>query len=127
MCVCNLFVPVYSHGGGGGGGGGGMSGGPPLQRHMSDFGPSRAWDSYGGGGGGSNRRYSGPREYGGSRRSEDSGYSTMTAEEWNRPLPQNERLERSERGSSLEEFLVVTLQSNRETGIVTEGLGTYID
>ena len=52
MCVCNLFVPVYSHGGGGGGGGGGMSGGPPLQCHMSDFGPSRAWDSYRGGGGG---------------------------------------------------------------------------
>lgn len=71
--------------------GGGMSGAPPLQRHMSDYGPGRTWDSYGGG----NRRSSGPREYGG-RRSEDYGSgSVMTAEEWNRPLPQNERLERS--------------------------------
>ncbi len=66
---------------------------PPLQRNMSDYGPGRSWDSYGGGAG-AGRRSSGPRDYGGGRRSEDSGASGMSAEEWNRQLPQNERLER---------------------------------
>lgn len=58
---------------------------------MSDYGPSHSWDSYGGGGGG--RRSSGRgSDY--SRRSEDFSGSGMTAEEWSRPLPTNERLER---------------------------------
>ena len=71
---------------------------PQLQRHMSDYGPSRSWDSYGGGPG---RRSSGPRgDYGGGgRRSDDYGYSALSAEEWNRQLPPNERLERSVLGA----------------------------
>lgn len=79
MSLLSFFVVFFSSR---------TSGGPPLQRHLSDFGPSSSWDSYGG------RKGSGSRDYGG-RRSED-GYGGMTAEEWNKPLAPNERLERSE-------------------------------
>lgn len=60
---------------------------------MSDYGPSHSWDSYGGGGG---RRAGSRGDYGGGRRSEDYGSGVMSTEEWNKILPPNERLERSE-------------------------------
>ncbi|XP_064393853.1 ATP-dependent RNA helicase DDX3X-like [Halichondria panicea] len=80
----------YQQDQGGWGGGGGR---PPLQRHQSDYG------TYGGGGGGSSwRGGGGGGDYGGRRRSEDPGRSrgasSMTQEEWSRPLPRDDRLER---------------------------------
>ena len=64
---------------------------PPLQRGMSDFGPTSSWDSYG-------RRGGGGRQRGdwGRRRSEDLGPrgDPPTLEDWNKPLPKNERIER---------------------------------
>ena len=63
---------------------------------MSDYGPRRdTWDSYGGGG----RRRGGGRyesgDWGGRRRSDDLGPPrSSTFEDWNKPLPRNERLER---------------------------------
>ena len=66
---------------------------PPLQRHMSDYGPALSFESYGGGGGrgfdggGGGRRYG----YGGS-----GGGASISPEDWNRRMPQDERLERSE-------------------------------
>ena len=71
---------------------------PPLQRHMSDYGPRRdTWDSYGGGGG--RRRGGGGWGGGGGdwgrRRSDDLGPPRSgPREDWNKPLPRNERVER---------------------------------
>ena len=67
---------------------------PPLQRHASDFGPrGDPWDSYSGGGGRrrNDSRWGDSGSWGG-RRSEDLGHSKK--EDWNKPLPRNERLER---------------------------------
>ncbi len=76
------FMIIFSHG----------SHAPPVQRQMSaDYSSGRSWENYGGGGGG--RRSSGRSDYGG-RKSEDYGYSVMTPEEWSKPQPPNERVER---------------------------------
>ena len=85
---CHYYVFLCCSGGGGGGT-------RPLLRQMSDFGPSHSWDSYGGGGG---RRFSGQRRDGyggggGGRRFDDGG-STISAENWDKPLARNDRLER---------------------------------
>ena len=67
---------------------------------MSDYGPRRdTWDSYGGGGG--RRRGGGGWGGGGGggdwgrRRSDDLGPPRSgPREDWNKPLPRNERVER---------------------------------
>ena len=66
---------------------------PPLQRHMSDYGPRRdTWDSYGGGrrrGGGG---WDGGRDWG--RQKSEEGGGPYKKEDWNKPLPRNDRLEK---------------------------------
>ena len=86
-CILNITFHVYLHSH------------PVLQRHMSDFGPRRdPWDSYSGGGG--RRRGGGGGGWGGGggdygrRRYEDLGPPRSSHEDWNKPLPRNERVER---------------------------------
>ena len=68
---------------------------PPLERHMSDFGPRReTWGGDGWGGGGGRRGDGGGGDWGRRRSTPVDSGPPMSAEDWSKPLARNERTER---------------------------------